>query len=289
MNYVKRCLLVVFLLVFIGSVSAACDLDAQFVSQDPYPATPGSYVDAVFQITGLGKGCTEGASVDLILEYPFSLDESSTKSIASNAYIGKDSLSNWNVLYKIRVDDRALEDEYVFELRYKEGSSVTWEQYEYKKFNITLEKAKTNFELHIQDYKILDKKISFQILNTGNKDIEAVTIEVPKQEHITIKGSNRNIIGSLDANEYASADFEAIPTEGNITLNVYYTDSVDERRMVQKTIYYDPSYFIDSTENIQPKNNTKYFIIAVVIILVGLFFLRRHKKKKQKNKKDFKL
>ncbi len=280
------CTLVLLVLISLNTVKAEnnCVLSATLVNQDPYPALSGGYVEVLFQINGVGSACEDGAATDLVLEYPFSLDDGvSERTIKSSTYAGPDGNSNWNVLYKLRIDPNAIEDDYEVELRFKEGETLNWDTYSFKKFNITVEDAQTDFEVHIQDYNIAQRNLVFEILNTGNQDIEALTVEIPKQDNILVKGSNRNIVGDLDSNEYTSADFEAIPVQGDIKLNIYYTDSINERRMVEKTVYYDPSYFLDSLENQSSSNTGLYVTLLVIILLAVYFFYRRHKKNKKKN------
>ncbi len=283
----KRGMILIFVLLFsllaINSVKAdgSCVLNAELVNQDPYPAIPGDYVEVLFQISGISSGCENGAAIDLVLEYPFFLDnsESSTRTIKSSTYAGEGYNSNWNTIYKIRVDENALEGDYEVELRYKEGASLSWGEYSFEKFIINVEDAQTDFEIHIEEHKIKDRLLVFEILNTGNQDIEALTVEIQKQENIVVKGSNRNIVGDLDSNEYTTADFEAIPQEGEIKLILYYTDSINERRMLEKTVIYDPSYFEDSLENTKPSQIGTYVTILILIAATVYFFYRRRKKK----------
>ncbi len=289
----KIFLLLIFSIAFIisgNSVLAECNLNAEVVNQDPYPALPGDYVEVLFQINGIGGECPEGAVADIVLEYPFSLDTGDrTRILRSSTYVGYGYNSNWNVLYKLRVDPDAIEGDYEVEFRYKGGEISGSGGYSFERFNITVEDGQTDFEIHVQDYNIKERNIVFEILNVGNQDIEALTVELPKQDHLMVKGSNRNIVGDLDSNEYTTADFEAIPAEGELLVTIYYTDSTNERRMISKLVEYDPDYFIDSLENTEPSKTTTYVVLGIIVILIGFFFYRRHKKKKNKKKNKFEI
>jgi len=279
--------LVLFVLNFSNTYasSSICTITADLVNQDPYPAIAGDYVEVLFQLDGIGNSCTEGAVAHLVLDYPFSLDEGdSVRIIKSSTYAGDSHSSHWNLLYKIRIDPNALEGDYEVELRYKDGGDISQNAFVSKKFNITLEDGRTDFEIFIEDHKISSRNLVFEILNTGNQNIEALTVEIPKQDNIIVKGSNRNIVGDLDSNEFTTTDFEAIPYEGEINLILYYTDVTNERRMLEKTVYYDPSYFIDSLSNTAPSQTTNYIISAIVIILI-VFFIVRKKRKNSKSKR----
>lgn len=289
--------LILFLSLFmINFVSAAsidkpCDLDASLVNQDPYPAIQDGYVEVLFQINGVNDNCYGGVVAELVLDYPFSLDLGDyTRAIKSSTYAGYGTSSHWNLLYKLRVDKNAIEGDYEVELRYGEGSYLGLNGYKLNKFNITVEDGRTDFEIHIDNYKIKDKTITFEILNTGNQDIEALTLEIPQQPNIDVKGSNRNIVGDLDSNEYTTADFEAIPYDGNINIKVFYTDVTNERRVLEKTVYYDSSYFLDTIENKPASMTTTYTILGIIVLIIAFFIFRRFRKNsKSKNRKKFKI
>ena len=280
-------LILALLLLNIGNVSAAsiCTISADLVNQDPYPAIAGDYVEVLFQLDGIGNSCDEGAIAHLVLDYPFSLDNGdSVRIIKSTTYAGEGHSSKWNLIYNLRIDPDAKEGDYEVELRYKDRGEFNQDDFVSKKFNITLEDGLTDFEVHIEDHNIASKNLVFEILNTGNQDIEALTVEVPKQDNIIIKGSNRNIVGDLDSNEFTTTDFEATPSEGKIDLIFYYTDSTNERRMIEKTVFYDSTYFIGSIDNTAPSQTTNYVIGAVIVILL-LFFIIRKKKNNKKSKR----
>ncbi len=267
---------------------AICNLDAELVNQDPHPALSGDYVEVLLQVNGIGGDCEEGAVAELVLDYPFSLDgKDSSRILGSGTYAGDGNNNFWNIVYKIRIDQNAIEDDYEIELRYAGGDNLYGGSYIFKKFNITVEDGRTDFEIHVEDYNIKERNLVLEILNVGNQDIEALTVELPKQDNVAVKGSNRNIVGDLDSNEYTTADFEATPAEGEITVNLIYTDSTNERRSVQKTVYYDPSYFVDSLDNAAPDRTGTYVVAGIAILAIVYFFFRRYKKKKQKKKKKF--
>jgi len=281
--------IVLFLLIgllsigFVSAADEACDITASLVNQDPYPAVPGEYVDVLFQLGGMGS-CEEGVFVDLILDYPFSLDSGgSTRIVDASTYSGDNNYrSNWNIPYTLRVDPNAIEQDYVLDLRFRSRDFQSQNSYTTSKFNITVGGGKTDFEIHIKDYIISDRSLVFEILNTGNQDLEALTLEIPKQDNIIVHGPNRNIVGDLDSNEYTAVDFEAIPSEGNIFLNIYYTDATNERKMVDKVVSYDPIYFVDSLGNKQSDQTVSYIVSIIVILLVAYFIFRKVKNRNKK-------
>jgi len=263
-------------------------MSAELVNQEPYPAFPGEYVEILLQLNGINNDCSQGVAVDLVLDYPFSFDssEENYRFLESNTYVGQ-SEESWNNLYKIRVDEDALEGDYEVEFRFKENVNYFWDDFLFEKFNIKVEDSRTNFEVHISNYNIEERDLVFQILNIGDKDIEALTLEIPVQNNIVVKSSNRNIVGDLDSNEYTFANFEAIPFDGEITVLIHYTDAVNERRTIEKNVFYNSNYFVDSLENIQPDKTNTYVIFGVISAILVLFIFRKFLFKKKNRTKKF--
>ena len=138
-----------------------------------------------------------------------------------------------------------------------------------------------DFEIFIKNYDPKTKKLTLEILNIAESDVEALTLEIPQQENIEIQGTKTNIVGDLDSNEYTTADFTAVPKEGEIKVNIYYSDAINERRTLEKSISFDPSYFVSSED---AAGTAWYIYLLYVVIVAGViyyFYDRRQKKKRE--------
>ena len=256
-----------------------CTLDVSIINQDPYPAIPGEYVKVVFQIDGVSN--PECGIVDFTVkeEFPFSLDpgEENPINIRSGTYSRKFS-SFYIAPYQIRVDSDAVEGENPIEVAYTTNS----EGEILKEFEIYVEDTRANFETYVKEYNPITRELTIEILNIEDVDVEALTIEIPKQENIEVKGANRKVVGDLDSNEFTTADFEATPKEGEIEIKIIYTDSINVRREITKNLNFDSEYFTDRTADQKSQPIVLYIIIALVVIW---FFYRRYKKAKKKKMK----
>jgi len=128
-----------------------------------------------------------------------------------------------------------------------------------------------------------------EILNTGEDNVVALTVDIPKQDNIIVKGPNRNIIGDLDANDDTTFKYEAMPKDGEISLEIAYTDSINERRHMTKKIYYDSSYFSQRKLTKFSRNRyTSYLFygLLVLIILVGLGVVEEEEKERKRKKRE---
>jgi hypothetical protein len=258
----------IFLIFVLSFVSAeSCDLDVTLLNQDPYPAIPGESVKVVFQIDGVSNPECNTVHFEVKENFPFVIDQSSQNpiTIVSGAYLAKYS-SFYLAPYKIRIDKDSLEGDIPIEVLYSSNGQQQISLY--KEFNINVKDVKADFEVYLKDYNAATNSFTLEILNIAESDVEALTIEILEQDNVEIKGANRVVVGSLDSNEYTTADFEGLLKEGNINLRILYTDLINERREVTETIYINPLNF-----NGLNKNKTSQPIWLYILILLAIVFI----------------
>ena len=286
----KKNLLISFFVLSIIFSSAmlpaeGCELEVSMINQDPYPAIPGEYVKIVFQVSGISDEKCGAIEVELLEKYPISFDEieNSIITFRSGVY-EKDFSSFLTAPFKVRVDENALDGDSTIEVRTKTGSSSA---YITKPFLLNIKESKVDFEVHVKDYDYNTNTVTFEILNVGKSDVEALTVEIPKQDMIEIKGPNRNIVGDIDSNEFSTADFEATIKNGEISMNIVYTDNIGVRRTVEKSVEFDSSYFLERKIDQKTTSRWNYVFGVVVILVIAYYFIRRRKKKKERHKRRF--
>jgi len=275
-----------FLLLVLGvlsfSIASACDVKVALVNQDPYPAMPSDYVKAVFQVSGLESA--DCGTVDFWLDekYPFSLDPGAENKITmkSGTYL-RDYQRYFLVPYNLRIDENALDGDNNVTIYYSTLSSGKKTVFQ-KSFNINVEDSRTDFETYVKDYSVTTKEVTIDILNIGEKDVEGLTIELPKQENAKVSGSNRVIIGDLNSNEDDSATFTADLNEGDLSVKLYYTDQIGVRRNVEKTVHFDLSLFESTVVQKGSFSPTLAFIIGFLIPVIFMYVRKRVRKRKEK-------
>jgi len=274
----KGVVLLICILFSFTFISAACSPTISLINQDPYPAIPGEYVKLVFQVGNIADPDCSYLNFELSEKYPILFDPNTDAKIGVDAgFYNRDYSSFLIAPYKVRVDEDALEGDNPLETKISySNSDLTF----LKEFNLYVEDSKADFEVHIDDYSYTTQEMVVEILNIAESDIEALTIEIPKQNTIQILGTNRVVVGDLDSNEYTTADFTAIPQEGEFSMNIIYTYQTVARRTVTKVVDFDSSYF----ENTKPDTSTKvitYVIIIIVIVFVLWWYLRKRKSKRR--------
>lgn len=266
-----------FLIFLINLVSSSsCNLDTTLINQDPYPAVPGEYVKLIFEVSGIQSDCGI-VNFELLKDYPiiFDPDDSPVRTFSSGVY-EKNYKSVFLAKYKVRVDKDALDGDNLIRTRYKLENS---DAYIIKDFNLSVEDVRADFEVFVKDYDYSTHLITLEILNIAKNDVEGLTVEIPKQDSIKIKGSNKNIVGDLDSNDYTTADFEAYPFDGELKVILHYTDKTNTRRSIEKTIEFDSSLFAQREGDKKSFPLWGYFLILIIIIGIIWWGIKRKKKK----------
>lgn len=281
----KRFLLMVLCTIMISSIaSAACSLDLKLLNQDPYPAVPGENVKVVLQLNGTADPNCGEVFLDVVPEYPFSIDSSSTRIvIPSGTYIsGYESFILKG--YKLRVDGNALDGDNKLKAAYGYSGNAGKASYT-KEFDVNVKDSRTDFDISIQDYDATKNVITFGIINIGKRDVESLTLEIPDQENIKVNGANKAIIGSLNSHDDTTASIESVPNEGEIRVRLSYNDQVDVRRTVEKEVTFSKA-FLDSSKNVVPAKSGYYYLFWVLVAVIIIYFVYRYfANKRAKNNK----
>jgi len=267
----------------LAQASTSCDLKISLVNQDPYPAVQGDSVKLLFQVSGVQNPDCKGAMFRLDPEYSFSFadkKDSSLKVLPGVTY-SQESKNDWLIPYTLKVNNDALDGNAEIQAYFSPGTNTESKNFFSQKFNVDIQDSRADFEVHVKNYNPLTNTLTFEILNIAKVNIKALTVEVPDQQNVQIKGAKYNIVGDLDSNEYTTADFEATPTDGAITLNLYYTDKSDTRREIQKKVAYESKYFEDRASSSQGGIPIVTWIVLIVIVLgLGFWYYKRKQKKK---------
>ncbi len=279
-----------FSLVNVSEVKANIErhaaVDISLLNQNPYPAEPNNYVELVFKIENKGGVDVHDVLVELLPEYPFSLDAG----VNAVNEVGSLTLVQYGekavfVKYKVRVDKDAIDGENPIKIRYVYDTDGEWREYATREYNITVEDTTTDFDVAIQDYSPVTGTLSIAVSNTGDQNADSVTISLPDQSAIDIIGSNKEIVGGIETNDYTVSSFKVIPKEDAlIVVHISYTDSIGIRREVDKAVLFKAStysYKISAKET--GTNNRALIYIGVgiigIAIIIVLFRILRKKRK----------
>ena len=266
-------------LIFMLTIaSAACEIEATLLNQDPYPAVPGDYVKLVFQIEGINGADCNDITFNLLEDYPIKFDPGKTglRTFKEADYI-KGYESNILIPYEVRVDGEALDGANPIEAKMQNKGDAP----QIIEFNLEIDDVRADFEIYIKDYNYATNELTLEILNIESSDVEALRVAIPKQQNIIIKGASQTNVGDLDSNEYTTADFEAVPSNGEITVDLTYSDTINKPRTVTKTVTFDSSYFTDRKADQKTTSIYTYLFYAAVIIAIAYWILKRRKKKKR--------
>jgi len=260
MKILKRILLVLMVLI-LANLAYATDFEINFTNTnyylssdssaslrlkslkyEPYPANPGEYITLWIKAENIGGSLTENATFELIPKYPFSLDSNENP---IREYGKLSSEEPVIIKYKVRVDKDAVDGANEIELRYNtDGKDNIWI---YKKFEIEIEDAQTDFDLVVQE--ISGNEVSIAIANTGKNVAYSVIVRVPEQEEFQTLGTNGQMVGNLEDGDYTLVGFEieekqskSRDREKQLKIQIDYTDEIGERRSMIKEVPFGTSY-----------------------------------------------
>ena len=278
----KGLIVLLFAVLFAGFASASCDVSVNLLNQDPYPAIPGEYVKVVFQVVGTATTDCRQFYLDVAPEYPFSVESQDTKTIT----FGGNYISGYSSYilkaYKLVIDENALNGDQKLKIEYGyEGSDGSRADFT-KEFDVNVQDTLTDFDVSIQDYDVAKKMITFGIVNVGKKNVESLTLELPKQNNIKLVGADKVIVGSLNSNDDTTASIEAVPKDGDITVRLSYNDEANVRRSLEKVVYFDNRYLVNGTATAS-KGTYYYLFWGLVVILAAYSVYRYYKNRKAKN------
>lgn len=291
-SFIYMLLLVVVISSFSSALAAEkCSLDVNLLNQDPYPAVQGEYVKLVLSVDGLSNFACGDVYVELLNNYPISFDSGTKNSVVlkSGAYVS--DYENYALIpLKVKIDENALDDEYELDIRYAANYKGVGSTFLTKKINLAVEDANTVFELSVKDYDYVKRVLTFEIVNVGDQDVEALTVDVERQDNFVSKGTTRAIIGGLDSNDDTSFSFIGIPKSGDVSLKISYNDMLNVRRYTVERANFDESLFIDKSLATQKPNYGIYIVVIVVIVIIVLVvrssIRKRRKLEQMKSKRN---
>lgn len=264
----------------VHAATSSCDLQVSMVNQDPYPAVQGDTVKLLFQVSGVQNPSCNGAIFRLDPGYAFSLTQNNSIQILQGSTFTQNYNGDWVLPYTLKVAKDAPDGDSQVEVFYSPGNTLSYSSAT-ERFNVSVQDSRASFEVYVSNYNPTTRTITFQILNTAKVDVKALTMQIPEQGALQVKGANTNIVGDLDSNEYTTADFEGTPSDGNISVIISYTDQAGVRRTVEQEVPYNSIYF---TGRVSDQGGSSAITWIVVIIIVGgiaYWFYRRRKKKKK--------
>jgi len=119
----------IFALIMMAVITMAenpsgVDLKVTLLSHDPDPVEPGNYADLSFKIENWGTRAAEQTIVELLPQYPFSLDPGTDPQKAIGNIPGLQFSQNAVIVkYRVRVDENAVDGKNLIKIRYKISTS----------------------------------------------------------------------------------------------------------------------------------------------------------------------
>lgn len=275
-----------------GLDEAYPNLHVTEIRQDPYPATPGSFVDLYLTVDSIGGEILD-PRFEFVMEYPFTLEPSFDALTDLPVLSSKDKLT---LHYRIAVDELAVQGDYEIEVRaFVEGNNY----YPYF-FDMRISNVVTDFDMALQE--VDDSGVSLAMSNIGGNTAYSITVRLEESEGFQLIGPSSYIIGNLNMGDYTIVNVLVNPTnitglneEKLLSVFVDYTDTQGHRRTLEKQIPIIMTYQVKKGfESLQqsvffgqdgktPKGGTGYLVLCVVLLIIlasTVVYYRKKLKKK---------
>ncbi|MAE42168.1 hypothetical protein CMO93_00220 [Candidatus Woesearchaeota archaeon] len=247
------------------------DITVTLINQEPDPAEPGKYVDVRFKFDNNGSGEARNVIVELMPEYPFSLDTgvSATRNIGT---IQSRQRGDVGVIvkYRLRVDENAVEGENELKIKYKiEG--YTWIQPEEFMVDVQTHDAILSVDAVTTDKKTLEpgssNNVKIKLSNKADsvlKDVK-VRLELDSTHFVPLGSTNEKSIYQIPARDDYEFNFKLLvnPEAGSgvyqVPLKIAYSDELGKGYFKNGTIGLiigakpDLSITLDTTDIFEPK------------------------------------
>jgi hypothetical protein len=283
-------------------------LQATFVNQNPSLADPGGYVDLLFKVENRGTKKAQNSTLEILPQYPFSLDPGVSAVNSLGVINGLQSGDNaFLVRYKLKVDKDAVDGTNEIKLKYSEGDGTA---YKIATFNVSISNPRTDFDVIFQGSSTTStstgtstssetstSSTTLAIANIGANTAQSVIVRIPQQVYFMVIGTSASIIGNLNGGDYTPVNFQIIPTdnsntstsrEKNLTVEISYTDTLGIRRTIQKSIPLNlgtaagtAGRFTQRSQQSSLSNSVLYIGIGVagIVVIIVIIKIRTRKKK----------
>ena len=269
----KKTILVMVMVLMMPMVMAATstnlmtsfpNLKITLVNQEPDPVEPGEYVDIRWKIENIGSENAEDVQLQLIPQYPFSLDPGVSAIRDAGSVHGRQTGDVGAIVkYHVRIDPNAVEGNNEIKLMYK-YKGTGWVELEAFNISIQSRQALLGIEaITFEPEKILPgqaNKITITVNNLAEsmlKDI-SMKLDFTGLKFSPVGSANEKTIGKLPKSESADVSFNIIADADaeskvhKVPLLITYTDEVGTKFTKNTTIGLivedNPSYIVNIEE-----------------------------------------
>ena len=229
-------------------ISKYSDVRASFVNQEPDPAEPGKYVDVRFKFENNGSDQAKDVVIELLPEYPFSLDPGKS-AIKKLGALHARQLGETGVIvkYDLRVDKNAVEGENELRLRYK-FDGYDWIELDNFNINIQTHDAILSVDSVTLDEAALEPGASCGVkIGLSNKadsvlkDIK-VRLELGNLPLVPLGSTNEKSIYQIDAKGNYKLRFDLLANPEaesgvyQVPLKIAYSDELGKSYFKNSTI-----------------------------------------------------
>ncbi len=272
----NKIMLSLFVLVIMGLSSLSAygagitdfpNLKISFVSQTPDPVEPGSIVELRWTVENIGSGGAEDVQIEFLPQYPFTLYSGEAIQDLGTINGRQTGAKGVVVLYKVRVDQDAVEGTNEVELRYKRNTQP-WNVLEPFDINIqTIDATLAVTSVKVEPETIIpgkSGKITIELKNladsllkdvTTKLDLSSSTLPLAPLNSVTEKKIKMIRAGETVKQEYevtslATAESQIFKVPLELSFYDHLGNNYNKSDIIGVKVgdVPDLSYFLDSTD-----------------------------------------
>ena len=240
---------VTLLLLTTLAIANAPGIKVSLMSQLPDPAEPGNYADVRFKIENTGFQGTPPVTLELIPEYPFSLEPGDSAVRELGGFQSQQQGEKGIIIkYRLKIDENAVEGENALSVRFKAYNVDVWEQPE--EFNISISTFDATLAVEsitiengmIDPGKTTDLNVTLHNLDDSVlKDIR-IKLDLATVPIIPVGSTNEKIVKTMFPGELNTVTFilAADPTAAarlyKVPLQIVFKDELGKNYSKDNTI-----------------------------------------------------
>ncbi|MBD3249863.1 hypothetical protein GF336_07490 [Candidatus Woesearchaeota archaeon] len=280
-------LALLFSAAYVYAGSAGANIGISLISQEPDPADPGEVIDLRFRVENEGWETTDDIIVEFVEKYPFTVYDGENVKEVGNLQGLQTSNEGVILLYKVKVDEDAVQGTQYVDIRYKEGGKGHWIKIEDFPVRVRTRDLVLSVDSIRSEPELVspgqDFELNLNIKNNADSLIRDITValdvsddDMPFAPSTSISEKQVYQINS-NSEKILSFDMVALPdAEGGIykvPIDISYTDetgtSYSKSDIISLKIASSPDLLVN-IDNSEITNDKKSGEIAIRIVNKGL-------------------
>ena len=224
------------------------DIAVYIINQNPDPVEPGRYVDLRFKFDNNGSGVARNVQVELLPQYPFSLEPGAGNVKNVGTIQSRQKGDNGVIVkYRLKVDENAVEGKNQIKIRYK-MDDYGWIQPEEFDVNVQTHDAILSVDFVSSGKQWLEPgtsdNLKVKVSNRADSLLEDIQVDllIGKLPFVPINSTNEKSIHKIDSKDSYEFNFKLMANPDakagvyQLPISISYSDELGKKYLKNGTI-----------------------------------------------------